>query len=104
MFEKNGKYYADWRDTSGRRLRKAFTSRRAALTHEAEQKEVAHPKRQARRTPSPTSYAPTSSGHPRSATRAPLLKGSSRLQVISARTNSEPATRSKSRTLSKPRA
>jgi hypothetical protein len=34
MFEKNGKYYADWRDRTGRRLRKAFTSERAALIHE----------------------------------------------------------------------
>ena len=44
MFEKSGKYYADWRDKTGRRRRKAFKSERAALRHEEEQKELAHPK------------------------------------------------------------
>jgi len=48
MFEKNGKYYADWRDRTGRRQRKSFTSQRAALRYEEEQKELAHPKPQAR--------------------------------------------------------
>jgi hypothetical protein len=45
MFAKDGKYYADWRDRSGKRLRLSFTSKRAALQHEAEQKELAHPKK-----------------------------------------------------------
>ena len=31
MFEKQGKHYADWRDKSGKRLRKSFTSKAAAL-------------------------------------------------------------------------
>jgi hypothetical protein len=44
MHTKDGKFYADWRDRSGRRIRKSFTSKRAALQHEAEQKELAHPK------------------------------------------------------------
>jgi len=48
MFEKGSKYYADWRDSSGTRKRKAFTSKRAALQFEAEQKELAHPKLKAR--------------------------------------------------------
>lgn len=43
MFEKNGKFYADWRDRSGKRIRKSFNSPRAALTYE-QQKEVARPK------------------------------------------------------------
>lgn len=43
MFEKSGKFYADWRDRAGRRVRKAFTSERAALKHEAEQKTLARP-------------------------------------------------------------
>ncbi len=47
MYEKNGKFYADWRDRSGKRLRKSFTSERAALRFEAEQKELAHPKTKA---------------------------------------------------------
>jgi hypothetical protein len=48
MFEKAGKYYADWRDASGKRLRKSFTSKRAALQYESEQRELAHPKQNAR--------------------------------------------------------
>ena len=58
MFEKNGKFYADWRDASGRRIRKSFTSQRAALQFEAEQRELAHPKPKARGQQSPRSYAP----------------------------------------------
>ena len=53
MFEKSGKYYADWRDKSGRRLRKSFTSKAAALQFEADQKELAHPKTAARGQQSP---------------------------------------------------
>ena len=38
MYEKGGKYYADWRDRKGQRKRKSFNSKRAALTYEDEQK------------------------------------------------------------------
>lgn len=62
MFEKSGKYYADWRDKSGRRLRKSFTSKAAALQFEADQKELAHPKTAARGQQSPRSSAPSSTG------------------------------------------
>jgi len=48
MFEKNGKWYADWRDRRGKRLRKSFTSKRAAMLFEAEQRSLAHPKQNAR--------------------------------------------------------
>jgi hypothetical protein len=41
MFKKQGKFYADWRDKSGTRKRKAFTSQRAALKFEAQQKDFA---------------------------------------------------------------
>lgn len=58
MFEKNGKYFAGWRDASGKRLRKSFTSRRAALVFEEEQKEIAHPKRMPRGQRLPHSYSP----------------------------------------------
>ena len=61
MFEKAGKYYADWRDASGKRLRKTFSNPRAALAYEAEQKELAHPKPRARAQQSPTYSAPRSS-------------------------------------------
>jgi hypothetical protein len=59
MFEKQGKFYADWRDHTGKRLRKCFTTKRAALQFEAEQKELAHPKPSARGLRSPRSSAPS---------------------------------------------
>jgi hypothetical protein len=62
MYEKNGKYYADWRDKKGTRKRKSFTSQRAALRYEEEQKELAHPKPKARTIRSPHFSAPTSKG------------------------------------------
>lgn len=62
MFEKDGKFYADWRDTSGKRLRKSFINRRAALQHEADMKELAHPKQKAQGRRSPKSSAPSTSG------------------------------------------
>jgi hypothetical protein len=60
MFEKAGKFYADWRDRDGVRRRKSFTSPRAAQRFEAEQKELAHPKPKARVTPSPSYSRPIS--------------------------------------------
>jgi len=60
MFEKAERYYADWRDTNGTRLRKSFTSKRAALQFEAEQKELAHPKIPAREQHWPRFSAPHS--------------------------------------------
>jgi hypothetical protein len=53
MFEKQGKFYADWRDKKGNRKRKSFTTARAALQFEAEEKALAHPKRKAGRTALP---------------------------------------------------
>jgi hypothetical protein len=41
MYEKNGKYFADWRDRAGKRLRKSFNSPRAALQFEQQQRELA---------------------------------------------------------------
>jgi hypothetical protein len=62
MFEKDGKFYADWRDKDGNRKRKSFKSRRAALRYEEEQKELAHPKMKARVTQLPKYSAPDSKG------------------------------------------
>ena len=58
MFEKQGKFYADWRDRKGKRTRKSFTSEKAALWFEAEMKEAAHPKQKARGKVSPIFSAP----------------------------------------------
>jgi hypothetical protein len=61
MFSKDDRFYADWRDKSGKRLRKSFTTARAALQYEAEQKELANPKPQARGQRWPKSSAPRGS-------------------------------------------
>lgn len=58
MFEKDGKFYADWRDRTGARKRKSFTTARAALKHETDEKESAHPKGQARNQQSQSYCAP----------------------------------------------
>jgi hypothetical protein len=88
MFEKAGKYYADWRDQDGRRVRKSFTSKRAALQFEAEQKELAHPKKQARGLRSPKFSAPGISGRTPFRTSAAPLKPSSPKLVAFPRTSS----------------
>jgi hypothetical protein len=89
MFEKSGKYYADWRDRSGQRLRKAFTSKRAALLYEQEQKELAHPKQKARDSQSPKfSRLNCVGGSTTTQTMPRSPKRSSGLQVVSRRANS----------------
>ena len=60
MFEKNGKFWADWRDKKGKRHRQSFNTERAALKFEAEQKALAHPKKLAQAKPWPTSCATSS--------------------------------------------
>jgi hypothetical protein len=79
MFEKQGKFYADWRDTDGNRLRKSFTSKRAALLYESEQKELAHPKTAAKGRTSPLSFARKQRGAEPTAKQQPA---SSRLAVV----------------------
>ncbi len=44
MYEKNGKYFADWTDDSGRRKRKSFTTKRAATAYEQAMKEARNPR------------------------------------------------------------
>ena len=89
MFQKGTKYYADWRDATGKRLRKSFTSKRAALQFESEQREQAHPKKQAQGRTSPKYFAPVGSGRaPAPATIKPKLqKRSSGKLVHFRRTN-----------------
>src|ERR1019366_5352104 len=99
MFEKAGKYYADWRDASGKRLRKSFTSRRAALQFEEEQKELTHPKQRARSQRSPRYSAPATLSAPVPRPAKPQ-KPSSRKPVPCLRANSAPLTSRKSKTLS----
>jgi hypothetical protein len=97
MFEKSGKYYADWRDKRGKRLRKSFTSKRAALLFEAEQKEQAHPKKTARGRLLLRFSAPDTSRSETAAMPTKLQKASSRPQGHSHPTNSQPATSPKSK-------
>jgi hypothetical protein len=92
MFEKAGKFYADWRDASGKRVRKSFTSRRAALQFEAEQKELAHPKQKARGQRSAHYSAPDTSGRIQAATKSKRPKRSSPKVVPFRRIASAPRT------------
>ncbi len=43
MFEKNGKYYADWRTPDGKRHRKAFPTPLGAKRHETTQRKAENP-------------------------------------------------------------
>ena len=74
MYEKGGKFYADWRDRNGQRKRKSFTSPRAALRFESEQKELARPKSRARGKALPTYSAPAISKVSKPALRPQLVK------------------------------
>ncbi len=42
MYQKGNKFYADWYDASGKRLRKSFTTERDAQLYEAAQKQGVH--------------------------------------------------------------
>lgn len=92
MFSKGQKYYADWRDEDGNRRRKSFTSARAALTFEAEQKALTHPKTTARGPHSPNSYAPNTSAKRRTPARTPTRQPKHSLPTLvpSRPTNSKP--------------
>jgi len=94
MFEKAGKYYADWRDKDGHRIRKTFTSRRAALQFEAEQKELAHPKQRARGQQSPPSYAPKQSGETQRVTGGQHARSSRKLVTFRRTASAPPTSRS----------
>lgn len=56
MQKKSGKWFADWRDATGVRHRKAFATRKAALKHQTRQANAAHEKKAHASAPSP-SYA-----------------------------------------------
>jgi hypothetical protein len=91
VFEKAGKYFADWRDSHGTRKRKSFRTRRAALQFEAEQKELANPKPKAQGRPSLKFYAPiTRAKTPTKCTTIMRQKPSSPLPVHARRKNSAP--------------
>jgi hypothetical protein len=91
MFEKAGKFYADWRDRSGKRMRRSFKSQRAALQYEAEQKALAHPKHKAQGTPSPRYSAPKFQiGSGGAQTTQKRQSSSSKPLAKPARTNSQP--------------
>jgi len=86
MFEKQGKFYADWRDVQGKRLRKSFTSKRAAMQFESDQKGIAHPKSKAQSQTSPNYFARRSSGQEtvRAATSI-KQRGFSSLKLVASR-------------------
>lgn len=83
MYEKAGKFFADWRDRQGHRLRKSFTSARAALKFEAEQKELAHPKQPGRGRQSPRYSVPDTTRAAKPAPRPQLVRRSLQQRVTS---------------------
>lgn len=85
MFEKSGKFYADWRAKDGKRTRKSFTSKRAALQYEAEQKELSHPKTGAWGRQSLKSYRPNSSPSVRPAATHTKSRKPSSLKLVHSR-------------------
>jgi len=87
MFEKAGKFYADWRDRAGIRHRKSFASARAAIRFEAEMKEQAHPKNKTLGRPLPHYSASNKSGGVSKSiqTPSPQHNSSSRLLVLKKR-------------------
>jgi hypothetical protein len=70
MFEKSGKFFADWRDEDQRRRRKSFKTPRAAMLYETQMRERSS-KRRAQGQRWPKSCADTSSGqHTKTVTRS----------------------------------
>jgi hypothetical protein len=103
MFEKAGKFYADWRDKAGKRKRKSFNSAKAALVHEADMRSIAHPKQKTLGRPSPRYLASKSSGGKQNeghTKKQPHSSLSQRL-AVSPRINSPKRTSSKSCTQSR---
>jgi hypothetical protein len=83
MYEKNGKYFADWRDRAGKRLRKSFNSPRAALQFEQQQRELAHPKLKALGQRLPIYSAPVTLGSRPATASGKCRKRSSRKLLAS---------------------
>lgn len=97
MFKKGNRYYADWRDADGKRLRRSFTNATDATKFEEERRAEAHPKTKASEQPSPRSYGHSSRRKARSrATRRASPKSSPKLRARSAR-RSSPRTTSRKR-------
>jgi periplasmic divalent cation tolerance protein len=69
MFEKGNKFYADWRDKLGKRKRKSFISKRAALVFEAEQKQINRRKRKKKTVRSPIQLVLTTTANAEEAAR-----------------------------------
>jgi len=79
MQEKCGKFMADWRDATGRRHRKAFTTKAEAAAHAEQMRGSANPQqRRASRGPSRT----TSKRNPKTRTAPRLSKSSARNSVM----------------------
>jgi hypothetical protein len=90
MFEKGGKFYADWRDAARVRHRNAFTSARAALTYEKQKREAARPNPHGQENHWRKSCTATSKGEVSHKPTAPTVqqRASSLLLVHSAPRNS----------------
>ncbi len=69
MFEKNGKFYADWRDKLGNRKRKSFVSKSDARSYETAQKLINKRKRKKRVHLSPVRIVLTTTANAEEAAR-----------------------------------
>jgi periplasmic divalent cation tolerance protein len=83
MFEKNRKFYADWRNGKGVRLRKAFTSERAALKYETEQKQQSQKERKEKGQRTPARIVLTTVANPEEARRLGAILVEERLAACS---------------------
>lgn len=91
MFEKDNRFYADWRDRKGVRRRKAFTTADAAQLHEETQKNASRPKRKGaglRSTQSSAPSVPLGTQPTPTPIRAMRLKTSKKLAAARPRRNS----------------
>jgi len=87
MLHKSGKWFADWRDAQGRRRRKAFDSKPAALRYQARQRAEVLTKKVHGSAPSATSPQPgRNAGRAAATGRTPPVR-SSRSPARSKRTS-----------------
>lgn len=86
MYQKSNRFYADWRNRKGVRLRKAFATAEEAIEYEERQKAAARPKQQGAGRPSQKSSAPISSRTP---SPAKVRSGSRRPSTTSSKPLSE---------------
>jgi len=87
MLKKYGKFYADWDDARGRRRRKAFTTKKAALRFQTKQRNESAAKKAQGKGPRAKSSKPSPKRHRANTTRRTSPANSPRSSAKSAPTN-----------------